>query len=161
MERIMTDAFEDHEGTVSTGGRTITNFCFADEVDGLAGEEEQLAKVVERLEKAFIAYAMEISAEKTKLTTSNISDINKEIKVNAQKLETATSFNYLGSLVPDEVSKPEILSRIAHITAALTGLKPAWNDRNLSPSSKTRVMHSLATSIFPYACESWTFTQEQ
>ena len=25
LERIMTDAFEDHEGTVSIGGRTITN----------------------------------------------------------------------------------------------------------------------------------------
>ena len=27
LERIMADAFEDHEGTVSIGGRTITNFC--------------------------------------------------------------------------------------------------------------------------------------
>ena len=36
----MTDDLEDHEGTVSIGGRTITNFCFADDIDGLAGEEE-------------------------------------------------------------------------------------------------------------------------
>ena len=27
LERIMTDALEDHEGTVSIGGRTITNFA--------------------------------------------------------------------------------------------------------------------------------------
>ena len=27
LERIMTDALEDHEGTVSIGGRTITNLC--------------------------------------------------------------------------------------------------------------------------------------
>ena len=32
----MTDALEDHEGTVSIRGRTITNLCFADDVDGLA-----------------------------------------------------------------------------------------------------------------------------
>ena len=37
----MTDALEDHEGTVSIGGRTITNRRFADDVDGLAGEEEE------------------------------------------------------------------------------------------------------------------------
>ena len=30
QERIMTDALEDHEGTVSIGGRTITNLRFAD-----------------------------------------------------------------------------------------------------------------------------------
>ena len=63
----MTDALEDHEGTVSTGGRTITNLCFADDIDGLAGGEEELAKLVEHLDKACAAYGMEISAEKTKL----------------------------------------------------------------------------------------------
>ena len=40
LERFMTDALEDHEGTVSIGGRTITNLRFADDIDGLAGEEE-------------------------------------------------------------------------------------------------------------------------
>ena len=42
LERIMTDALEDLEGTVSIGDRTITNICFADDIDGLAGEEEEL-----------------------------------------------------------------------------------------------------------------------
>ena len=46
MERILTDALEDHEGTVSIRGRTITNLCFADDIDGLAGEEEELANLV-------------------------------------------------------------------------------------------------------------------
>ena len=108
LERIMTDAFEDHEGIVSTGGRTITNLRFADDIDGLAGEEEQ-ANLVERLDKASTAYGMEISAKKTKLMTNNTSGINTEIKVNGQKLETITSFKYLGSVITDEGSKPEIL----------------------------------------------------
>ena len=63
---------------------------------------------------------MEISAEKTKLMTSNTSGINTEIKVNGQKLETVTSLKYLGSVITDEGSKPEILSRIAQTAAALT-----------------------------------------
>ena len=49
---------------------------------------------------------------------------NTEIKINGQKLETVTSFKYQGSLITDEGSKPEILSRIAQTTAALAGLKP-------------------------------------
>ena len=49
--------------------------------------------------------------------TSNTSGI-KEIKVNGQKLETVTSFNYRRPVVYDEGSKPEILSRIAKATAA-------------------------------------------
>ena len=77
---------EDHEGTVSIGGRTITNLRFADDTDGSAGEEKGLAKLVERLDKAFTAYGMEISAEKTCLTTNNNGAIYTEIKVNGQTI---------------------------------------------------------------------------
>ncbi|WP_419592639.1 RNA-directed DNA polymerase, partial [Thiolapillus sp.] len=55
LQRIMTDALENHEGAVSTGGRTITNLRFADDIDGSAGEEEELANLVERLDKASTA----------------------------------------------------------------------------------------------------------
>ena len=116
LERIMTDSLEDHEGTVSAGSRTITNLRFADDIDGLAGEEEELTNLVERLSKASTAYSMEISAEKSKLMTNNTSCINTEIKVNGQKLKTVTSFKYLGSVITEESSKPEILSRLAQKT---------------------------------------------
>ena len=95
LERIMTDTLEDHEGTVSIGGRTITNLRFADDIDGLAGEEEEPANLVERLDKTPTAYGMEISAEKTKLMTKNTSDVITELQVNGRKLETVTSFKYL------------------------------------------------------------------
>ena len=72
----MTDALGDHEGTVSIRGRTITNLRFADDIDSSAGEEEELASIVERLDKASTAYGMEISADKTKLMTNNTSGIN-------------------------------------------------------------------------------------
>ena len=78
----MTDALEDHEGTVSIGGRTIANLRFVDDIDGLAGEEEGLANLVECLDKASTAYGMEISTEKTKLMTNTPSGINTEVKVN-------------------------------------------------------------------------------
>ena len=78
----MTDTLENHEGTVGIGGRTITNLCFADDIDGLAGEEEELTNLVEHLDKASTAYNIEVSAEKAKLMTNNTSGINTEIKVN-------------------------------------------------------------------------------
>ena len=62
--------------------------------------------------------------------------ISTELKVNGQKLETVTNFKYLGSVITDEGSKPKILSRIAQTTAVLTRLKPVWNDRSTSLSSK-------------------------
>ena len=80
--------------------------------------------------------------------------INTETKVNGQKLETITSFKYLGLVITD------MLSRIAQTTPALTRLKQVWNDRSISLSSKIQLMRSLVTSIFLYACESWTLTAQ-
>ena len=66
----MADALEDHEGTVSIGCRTITNLRFADDIDGLAGEDEDLAKLVQCLDTASTASGLEISADKTKLMST-------------------------------------------------------------------------------------------
>ena len=83
-----------------------------------------------------------------------------KLKVKGQKLGTVTSFKYLGAFVSDDGSKPEILSRIAQATAALTKLKPIWKDNNVSLGSKVKLMRFLVISIFLYACESWILTAE-
>ena len=53
-----------------------------------------------------------------------------------------------------------LMVKAALLTAALTRLKPVWIDKSISLSSKIRLMLSLVTSIFLYACESWTLTAE-
>ena len=70
LERIMTDTLDDCKGNVSFGGRRITNFRFTDDIDDSAGEEEELAKLVERLNNTSTAHGVEISAEKTKIMTT-------------------------------------------------------------------------------------------
>ena len=148
LERIMTDALNDHERTVSIGGRNITNLRFADDIDGLAGREEEPADLVERLDKTSTTFGMQINAEKTKLMTNNTNGFSTDIRVNGEKLDCVNRFKYLGSIIADEGCKPEILARIAQATAALTKLKTIWNDRNIALSSKIRLMHSLVKSIF-------------
>ena len=156
----MSDALEEHDGKASKGGRNITSLGFADDIDALAEEEQELEAVVERLNKICTRYKMEISAEKTKLVTNIANGIQREIKVKGQKLGTVTSFKYLGTAVSDDGSKPEILSRIAQATSALTKLKPIWRDSIVSLGSKVKLVHSLVITIFLYACESWTLSAE-
>ena len=109
------------------------------------------------LKRPFMAYGMRISAEKTKLMT-NTYGISTNIATRKKKLKTIRSFKYLGAIVSDEGSKPKVLFRIAHTTAAVTKLKVVWNDKNIAISSKIRLVCSLTMSIFLYACERWTLT---
>ena len=40
LERIMSDALEEHDEKVGTGGRNITNLRFADNIDAVAEKEQ-------------------------------------------------------------------------------------------------------------------------
>jgi hypothetical protein len=73
LKGILTDAIDDHLGTVCIGGRTITNMSFADDIDRLAGSEQELEILVRQLDRSSTAYGMEISANKSKLMTNNVS----------------------------------------------------------------------------------------
>ena len=157
----MSDALEEHDGKVSIGSRNSINLRFADDIDTLAEEEQELEALVERLDKTCTRYKKEISAEKTKLITNSANGIQRETKVKGQKFGTVTCFKYLGAVVSDNGSKPEVLSRIAQATAALTKLKPIWRDNNISLGSKVKLMRSVVISIFLYASESWTLTAER
>ena len=92
------------------------------------------------------------------MLTNNTNGISTDITIDNKKLETVRSFKYLGAIVSDERSKPEVLSRIAQTTAAVIKPQVIWNDKNIAISFKIRLMRSLAMPIFVYACEAWTIT---
>ena len=87
LQRRMADAIEDHEGRVRIGGRTITNLHFANDIDGLAGQEQELVKLVNHLEEGSTAYDRQISAEKTQLMTNKTNGIGTGITID-KKQET-------------------------------------------------------------------------
>ena len=156
----MCEALDDHEGSVSIGGRLITNFRFADDIVVNAEEEEEAGILIDRLDRTTTRYKMEIGPDKTKVMTNNPNGIQREIKIKGQRLEEMENFKHLGAIISNEGSKPEILSRISQTTAALSRLKTIWRDRNISLASKVKLMRTLILSSFLYACESWTLTAE-
>ena len=82
----MSDALEEHDGKVSLGGRNITNLRFADDIDALAKEKQELEALVENLYKTCTRDKMEMCAEKTKLMTNSANGIQRERNVKGQKL---------------------------------------------------------------------------
>ena len=124
LARIMCEALDNHEGSVSIEGRLITNFCFADDIVVNAEEEEEAGVLVDRLDRTTTRYKMEISPDRTKVMANNPNGFQRETKIKGQSLEEVENFKYLGAI--NEGSKPEILSRIAQTTAALSRLKIIW-----------------------------------
>lgn len=161
LERIMTEALKNHEGSISIGGRKISNLRFADDIDAMAGSEEELAQLAGNIDGASKQFGMEISAEKTKLMVNNASKSAPNITLSGgEKLETVDKFKYLGSIISEQGSKPEILARIAQSIAGLTKLKPLMSSKSLPLTSKVKLTRTLAQSIFLYGCEAWTLNKD-
>ena len=111
---------------------------------------ESAASLVQRLHKASTAYGMELSAKEDQADDkqhqrhqqgdqSKWTEAGDSHKLLVQGLSE--------SVVSDEGSKPEILSKIAQTTAALTRLKPVGNDRSISLNSKIRLIWSLVKLV--------------
>ena len=98
LER-MCEALDDHEGSVSIGGRLITNFRFVDDIVVNAEEEEEAGVLIDRLDRTTTRYKMEIGPDKTKMMTNNPNGFQREIKIKGQRLEEVENFKYLGALI--------------------------------------------------------------
>ena len=83
----MSDALEEHDGKVSLGGRNITNLRFADDIDALGEEKQELEALVESLDKICTRYKMEISAVKSKLMPNSVRHTTEEVRRQYQRMD--------------------------------------------------------------------------
>ena len=82
----MCEALVDHEGSVSIGGRLITNFRFADDIV-VNAEVEEACVLVDRFDTTTTRYKMKIGPDKTKVMTNNPNGFQRKIKIKGQSLE--------------------------------------------------------------------------
>ena len=79
----MCEALDDHEGNISTGGRLITNFHFADDIV-VNADKEEAGILVDGLDKTTTRYKMEIGPDKTKVMSNKPNGFQREIKIKGQ-----------------------------------------------------------------------------
>ena len=96
LDNIMQEALHNFNGTILTNGRQISNLRFADDIDLMAGTEEELQEFTTALERRARAYRMEISAEKSKIMINSRIAPRNTILMNGERLKEVKSFKYLG-----------------------------------------------------------------
>ena len=88
------------------GSEQQLEFLLSTLFDALADKQQELEVLVDSLQKKSTqGMKMKINVKKTKLTTNSANGIQREIKVNGQKLGLVTSFRYLEPIFSDDASK--------------------------------------------------------
>ena len=122
----------------------------ADDIVVNSEEEEKAGVLEDRLDTTTKRYKMKLGPDKT----NNPNGFQRELKIKGQRLEKVENFKYIGAIISNEGSKPEILSRIARTTADLSRLKIIWRKKNIPLASNVNLMRTRILSTFLYACES-------
>ena len=126
----------------------------------IAGSNDELQTLTNKLSSSVSRYGMQISAEKSKIMiNSNKINLHSNIKSYGEKLEEVEQFKYLGATITkDGSSDSEIKIRLAQGTSAMVRLTTIWNSKYIRFKLKYNLYRSLVLSILTYGCESWTIS---
>ena len=89
----MNEALLDHKGTVSIGGRVITNLRFADDIDDLGRSEHELVNLMNKIDSTSRTYGMEINTNKTKIMKNCEGHFNNSIYLHGEIIESVDTLN--------------------------------------------------------------------
>ena len=160
LEEIMAGIQDEHISTISIDGRNLSNLRFADDIDLIAGSNDELQTLTNKLSNSASRYGMQISAEKSKIIiNSNNRNLHTKIQLYGEKLEEVDQFKYLGATITkDGSSDSEIKIRLAQATSAMVRLTTIWNIKDIRFKLKYNLYRSLVRYILNYGCESWTIS---
>ena len=154
---------EDHIFTpkhrVRMGGRKINILRYADDTTLLAESKEKLLQLVTSVIEKSAQAGLYLNLKKTKImSTEEI----EEFEVDGGKVGVVRDFIFLGAKIEDSGScKGEILRRLALGRAAMTGLNKIWKDKDITITTKCRIVNASVFPVVLYGCESWTIRKAE
>ena len=141
------------------GGRKINNLRYADDTTLLAESKEELLQLVTSVKEKSYQAGLYLNLKKTKVMST---DETEEFEVDREKVGVERDVVFLGAKIEDSGScKGEILRRLALGRAEMTWINKIWKDKDLTITTKCRIVNALVFPVVLYGCESWTIRKAE
>lgn len=154
-------ALEELKGVV-VGGRNITNLRYADDTALLSESEENLQKIVDKVNEEGEKMGMSINVDKSKtmvITRYGKENIQVDITVDGKRLQQVDAFIYLGQLVTaDGKCEGEIRRRMGIARTVFLNMREVLTSRNIRKKVKIRLVKCYVWSTLLYGVETWTIS---
>ncbi len=160
-ETVIQEALNHLDG-ININGERISNIRYADDTALLAESQEQLQKMITKINNSCKKFGMSLNAKKTKVMIVEKKESREQLKIHVDgtELEQVYQYSYLGSLITtDGRCIREVKKRIIQAKEAFWKNKEVMRgDINLD--LKLRLLKCYVYSIVSYAAETWTFSKE-
>ena len=157
-EYIMRNAgLEETQAGIKIAGRNINHFRYADDTTLTAESEEELKsllKVKEESEKV----GLKLNIQKTKIMASGPIT---SWEIDGETVESVR-LNFLGSkITADGDCSHEIKRRLLLRRKVMTNLDSVFKSRDITLSTKVRLVKAVIFLVVMYRCDSWTIKKAE
>ena len=158
-ETIMRNAgLTDMDIGFRVGGMKVNNIRYADDTTLISTTKEGLMELITAVKQESENYGLYLNLKKTKVMSTGVMG---DFKLDDVTIEEVDSFTFLGtSINRDSTCENEIRRRIILGRTAMMNLVKIWKCRDVTLTTKKRIVKSLVFPVTLYGCEAWTIKKE-
>ena len=152
---IMRNAgLEEAQAGIKIAGRNINNLRNADDTTLMAESEEELKSLLMKVKEKSEKVGLKLNIRKMKIMTSGPIT---PWEIDGETVETGSDFIFLGSKITAHSDcSHEIKRRLLLGRKVMTNLDSIFKSRDITLTTKVRLVKAMVFSVVMYGCESWT-----
>ena len=146
---------DEAQAEIKIAGRNINNLSYADDTTTLMAEsEEELKSLLMKVKEESKKVGLKLNIQKTKIMESGPIT---SWQIDGETVETVANFIFLGSkITTDGDCSHEIKRHLLLGRKVMTNLDSILKSRDITLSTKVRLVKAIVFPVVMYGCESWT-----
>ena len=154
-EYIMRNAgLDEAQAGIKIAGRNINNLRYADDTTLMAESEEELKSFLMKVKEESEKVGLKLNIQKTKIMASGPIT---SWQIDGETVKTVADFIFLGSQITADVDcSHEIKRHLLLGRKVMTNLDSILKSRDVTLSTKVRLVMAMVFPVVMYECESWT-----
>ena len=146
--------FEEAQAEIKIAGRNINNLRYAEDTTLMAESEEELKSLLMKMKEESEKVGLRLNIWKTKIMASGAIT---SWQIDGETVETVADFIFLGSKITvDSDYSHEIKIQLLFGRKVMTNRDSIFKSRDITLSTKVRLVKAMVFPIVVYGCESWT-----
>jgi len=122
---------------------------------------EDLQELINRVRAYSEKVGLLINTDKTKVMACGNNGMNTKIRLSREVLEEVESFVYLGSIFTCDGNCTQDRKRLAKGRSNMQSLSTVWKSKDISTTTKFRLLNALVWSVAIYGIEGWTLCSKE
>ena len=150
---------EEAQDGIKIARRNVNNLRYADDTALMAGSEEELKSLLMKVKEESEKAGLKLNIQKTKIKASGPIT---SWEIDEETVETVSDFIFSGSkIIADGDCSHEIKRCLFLGRKVMTNLDSILKSRDITLSTKVRLVKAMVSPVVMYGCESWTIKKAE